>query len=505
MENHRINCNEIRDSALVTDLYELTMMQGYWKEGKHQDPAVFDLFYRKAPYGWSFVIASGINDALDYVANVKFTDEDLQYLRSIDTFDEEFLEYLKTWRFTGHIHGVTEGEVVPPNIPIIRVSAPLIEGQLIETALLNKINFQSLIATKACRIVYAAENCPVIDFGLRRAQGLAHLEATRACIIGGVRGTSNVLAGKVYGLPLRGTHAHSWVQSFPSEIEAFRAYANAFPKACLFLVDTYDTLNIGVPNAITVSKEFMERDPEFTFLGIRIDSGDLAYLSAKADEMLSNAGFGPDVKIVLSNDLDEHVIQSIIQQIRRRGAPHAIERLIFGVGTMMITGSPEPALGGVYKLVEYDGIPKIKISSNVEKLINPAKKEVVRIFGRDGPMGDVLVREGDLEGFITDLKEDPTKIRIFHPTDKYKTYRFKPGEITNFHMLYKPLMLDGKIVDQGACDIMSLQNYAKTTFQGFDHSYKRFQNPHIYRVSLHENLWNIKQRLIEEGLNQKVR
>jgi nicotinate phosphoribosyltransferase len=505
MENNRINCNEIRDSALVTDLYELTMMQGYWKEGKHQDPAVFDLFYRKAPYGWSFVIASGINDALNYTANVRFADEDLEYLRSINTFDEEFLEYLKTWRFTGDIHGVSEGEVVPPNIPIIRISAPLIEAQAVETALLNKINFQSLIATKACRIVYAAENCPVIDFGLRRAQGLAHLEATRACIVGGVQGTSNVLGGKVYGVPVKGTHAHSWVQSFPSEIEAFRAYAHAFPKACLFLVDTYDTLNIGVPNAVAVAREFIDQDPEFKFLGIRIDSGDLAYLSAKADEMLSKAGFGPDVKIVLSNDLDEHVIQSIIQQIRRRGAPDAVKRLVFGVGTMMVTGSPEPALGGVYKLVEYDGIPKIKISSNVEKLINPGRKEVVRIYGRDGPMGDVLVIEDDMEDFITDLKEDPTRLQIFHPTDKYKTYRFKPGDIADFHKLYKPLMLKGDIVDQGTWDIMSLQKYAKTTFERFDHSYKRFNNPHIYKVSLHENLWKLKQQLIEEGLSQAVK
>jgi len=347
----KLDCNEVRDSALVTDLYELTMMQGYWKEGKHNKPAVFDLFYRRAPYGWSFVVAAGINDALDYVSNVKFTTDDIEFLRSLNTFDEDFLQYLATWRFSGDIHGVPEGEVVPPNVPLVRISAPLIEAQLIETALLNKINFQSLIATKACRIVYAAEDCPVIDFGLRRAQGLAHLEATRACIIGGVYGTSNVLGGKVYGVPVKGTHAHSWVQSFPTELEAFRAYARAFPRACLFLVDTYDTLNIGIPNAIKVAKEFLELDPDFVFSGIRIDSGDLAYLSVRADEVLTKAGFGQSVKIVLSNDLDEHLIQSIIQQIRRRGAPDAVKRLVFGVGTMMVTGSPEPALGGVYKLV----------------------------------------------------------------------------------------------------------------------------------------------------------
>lgn len=493
----------VRDSALITDLYQLTMLQGYWKEGKQDEIAVFDLFYRHAPYKGSFVIAAGINEALEYVENLRFRQEELDYLLSLDVFDNEFIDHLAEWTFNGEIYSVAEGEIVPPGVPIMRVKAPIIQSQLIETALLNKINFQTLIATKASRIVYAAENCPVVDFGLRRAQGMSHLEATRASIIGGVNSTSNVLGGKEFGVPVKGTHAHSWVQSFPTELEAFKAYGRAFPRAALFLVDTYDTLEIGIPNAISAAKEAISNDPEFKFLGIRIDSGDLAYMSSKADEMLRDAGFGPDVKIVLSNNLDEFTIQSIIQQLRRRGSDQAVQRLIFGVGTKMVTGSPEPALGGVYKLVVHQGEPKMKLSSNVEKMTNPGMKEVVRIYGRDGPQFDVLVLEHDLERFEDQIGSEPSKIILHHPMDRFKVYKFHQNEVFRTRKLLTPAMKDGKIIEGRNKDLLQIQEYAKQALDEFDHSYRRLSNPHIYKVSLEKNLWDLKQELIEKGLSQK--
>jgi nicotinate phosphoribosyltransferase len=495
--------DEAGSSALLTDLYELTMLQGYWKEGKANDTAVFDLSYRHPPYGGSFIVAAGIKDAIDYVANLKFTVADLEYLQGLGIFEPEFLEYLKGWKFTGDVFSVVEGEVVAPQTPIMVVSGPLMESQLIETALLNKINFQSLIATKASRIVYAAEDCPVIDFGLRRAQGRSHLEATRASVIGGVKGTSNVLAGKVFKIPVKGTQAHSWVQSFKSELEAFRAYARCYPRSCLLLIDTYDTLEIGLPNAITVAKEMMEKDPDFAFLGVRIDSGDLAYLAAKADEIISKAGLPETVKIVLSNDLDERSIQSIIQQLRRRGAHGAVKRLIFGVGTNMITGSPEPALGGVYKLVEHNVDPKIKVSSNIEKTTIPGKKDVVRVYDKDGPTMDILVDTPRLPKFLKQMEYFPETVTVHHPTDPNKTYQFKRGEVLRTRSLLIPVMLGGKPTGELTDDLGVIQEYSGKTLGEFDHSFRRLENPHIYRVSLEIRLWETKQRLIVDALKQR--
>ena len=495
--------DEAGSSALVTDLYELTMLQGFWKEGKAKDTAVFDLSYRHPPFGGSFIVAAGIKDAIDYVANLRFTESDIEYLRGLGIFEPEFLEHLRGWRFTGDISSVAEGEVVAPQTPIMVVSGPLMEAQLIETALLNKVNFQSLVATKASRIVYAAEDRPVIDFGLRRAQGRSHLEATRAAVIGGVQGTSNVLAGKVHNIPVKGTHAHSWVQSFQTEMEAFRAYARSFPRSCLFLVDTYDTLEIGLPNAVKVAKEMMEKDPEFKFLGVRIDSGDLAYLAARADELFVKEGFPDSVRIVLSNDLDEVSIQSILQQLRRRGAHDAVKRLVFGVGTNLITASPEPALGGVYKLVEHNGNPKIKVSSNMEKTTIPGKKDIVRVYGQDGPLMDILVDSPRLPKFLKQMEYFPETVVAHHPTDPHKTYQFKRGEVLKVRSLLRPMIAAGSPSEAPSDDLAAIRSYAKKTLEEFDHSYRRLENPHIYRVSLEVRLWETKQRLLVEASKQR--
>jgi len=392
---------ELRDSALLEDLYQFTMCQGYFKQGIHEKQATFELFYRTPPYNWPFVVAGGIQDALEYVHQLHFTTSDLEYLKSLKLFSAKFLKYLKDWSFTGTIFAVPDGEVVPPNVPMMSVTAPLGEAQLIETALLNKINFQSLIATKASRICYAAQGHPVVDFGLRRAQGMAGLEATKACMIGGCAGTSNVLAGKLLGIPVKGTQAHAWVQSFDTEEESFRAYAEAFPGSSLFLVDTYDTLRYGVPTAIKVAKEMEEKyGKKFKFLGVRLDSGDLGQLAYETNFLLTEAGYDSDVKIVLSNDLDEYKIEDIIDGLSgyEDFGKGAIDRLVFGVGTQMITGHPQPALGGVYKLVELDGKPKMKLSSSPEKTTTPCRKNAIRFFDHNGKsLEDVLIRQKDME------------------------------------------------------------------------------------------------------------
>ena len=362
---------------MLTDLYQLTMMYGYTKAKKADQVVAFDLFFRKNSGESAYAIAAGLEQVIEYIENIKFTEEDLDYLRSLKIFDEEFLDRLKNFKFTGDIDAVPEGTVVFPYEPLIRVKAPIFEAQLIETAMLNIVNHQTLIATKASRIVHAAQGGAVLEFGLRRAQGPdAGIYGARASIIGGCTATSNVMAGRMFDIPVSGTHGHSWVMSFDSELEAFRAYARAFPENCLLLVDTYDTLRSGVPNAITVFKELREKGYEP--LGIRLDSGDLAYLSKKARKMLDEAGF-PNAKIVASSDLDEETIL----HIRSQGA--AID--VWGVGTALITSKDCPALGGVYKLVaeEKDGkmIPKIKISENPAKITNPGFKKVVRLYDKD--------------------------------------------------------------------------------------------------------------------------
>ena len=468
---------------MLTDLYQLTMIYGYTKIKKADQVVVFDLFFRKNSGESAYAIAAGLEQVIEYIENLKFTEEDLNYLRDLKLFDEEFLDRLKNFKFTGDIDAIPEGTVVFPYEPLIRVKAPIFEAQLIETAMLNIVNHQTLIATKASRIVNAARDGKVLEFGLRRAQGPdAGIYGARASVIGGCVATSNVLAGKMFDIPISGTHAHSWIMSFESELDAFRAYAEVFPDNCLLLVDTYDTLRSGVPNAITVFKELREKGYEP--LGIRLDSGDLAYLSKEARKMLDEAGF-PNAKIVASSDLDEETIW----HIKSQGA--AID--VWGVGTALITSKDCPALGGVYKLVaeEKDGkmIPKIKISENPAKITNPGFKKVVRLYNKDSgkAIADLIMLDDE-----TINEEEP--LTIFHPVDTWKRMT-----LTNYKVreLLVPIFRKGRRV-YNSPPLMDIQKYAKKELDTFWDEYKRLKKPHIYKVDLSERLYNLKSKLLKE-------
>lgn len=398
----------MRNLTLMTDLYQLTMMYGYYKHGMHKNKAVFDLFFRKRGEVSTLAVAAGLEQAIDYVKNIEFDEEDIAYLRSLKLFDEDFLAELRRLRFTGEIYAVPEGTIVFPMEPLLRVYAPIMEAQLLETTLLNIINHQTLIATKAHRVVTAASGDTVMEFGLRRAQGPdAGIYGARAAIIAGCNSTSNVLTGKLYHIPAAGTHAHSWVMSFENELEAFRAYARTFPDACLLLVDTYNTLKSGVPNAIKVFQELRAEGHEP--LGIRLDSGDIAYLSIQARKMLDEAGF-QNAKIVASSDLDEEIIWDLKAQGARIDS--------WGVGTKMITSYDNPALGGVYKMAieEVDGVrhPRLKLSENPEKVTNPGYKKLYRIYNEEGyAVADLIALEHE--------QYDVSKpLTIFDPVDTWK-------------------------------------------------------------------------------------
>ena len=362
--------------TLLTDLYELTMMQGYF-EREENEMVVFDVFFRSNPFGSGYSIAAGLDQVITYIKNLNFSYEDVDYLRSLNMFSEDFLHYISGFHFSGNIYAIPEGTVVFPKEPLLKVVAPIMEAQLVETAILNIINHQSLIATKASRVVYAANGDGIMEFGLRRAQGPdAGLYGARAAMIGGCVGTSNVLAGELFNVPVKGTHAHSWIMSFKDEYTAFKTYAKLYPNACCLLVDTYDTLKSGVPNAIRVFKEMKEEGIELKNYGIRLDSGDLAYLSKKARIMLDEAGF-PDAFISASNDLDEY----LIHDLKIQGA----KITSWGVGTNLITSKDCPSFGGVYKLAaiqnhEGEFVPKIKLSENTEKITNPGNKTIYRIY-----------------------------------------------------------------------------------------------------------------------------
>ncbi len=486
-----------KNRALFTDLYELTMIAGYFLNDMHETEAVFDYFIRKNPFGGGFTIAAGIDDAMEYMAHLRFSDDELDYLNSLDLFPDDFLEWLRNFKFEGTVEGVLNGTVVFPHEPILTVKAPLAQAQLIETALLNIVNFESLIATKAARICYAAHPGKVLEFGLRRAQGDGGMLASKAAIIGGCIGTSNVRAGMDYGIKVSGTQAHSWIQSFPSELDAFRAFAEIYKDRTILLVDTYDTLNSGVPNAIKVALEMKKKGIHVR--GIRIDSGDLAWLSVEAARMLDAAGLN-DLIIVLSNELDEYLIESLITQIRkgarlgdvkeREFRERVIKRLAYGVGTKLATGGNQAALGGVYKLVEFDGEPRIKISENIEKITNPGKKKIWRIFDKSGQMiFDVLGTKDDSNPLPRD--------RVHHPTDMLKSTTL-PDDIT-VESLHHTLIENGKKV-RGIDEKMSLsksQARCQQQLERLDHSHKRFLNPHIYKVSLTEKLFDLKVRLIK--------
>lgn len=474
--------------SLMTDFYELTMMQGYLNDGSINKTVVFDVFYRVNPSGNGFAITAGLEQVIDYIKNLHFSESDIEYLRSLNTFDEKFLTYLKGFRFTGDIYAIPEGTVVFPTEPLLRVKAPIMEAQIVETAILTIINHQSLIATKASRVAWSAGNDAVMEFGLRRAQGPdAGIYGARAAIIGGCAGTSNVLTGKMFDVPVLGTHAHSWVMSFPSEVEAFRCYARTFPNACTFLVDTYDTLRSGVPNAIKVFKEMQADGIELKNYGIRLDSGDLAYLSKEARKMLDAAGF-TDAKITASSDLDEYLIMSL----KLQGAK--INN--WGVGTKLITSDDCPSFGGVYKLsAESDGkggfIPKIKLSDNPSKVTNPGIKKVLRFYSKDtGKIkADLICLEEE------DYKETDT-IRLFDHMAKWKNMILKPGTYT-IRKLLVPVFINGECVYTSP-SVMDIKANCEHELSTLWDEHRRLANPHTVPVDLSDKLFELKNRLIDE-------
>jgi len=471
--------------ALHTDLYEINMVQSYWEDGIHNKKAVFEAFFRKMPFGHGYAVFAGLEKVIDYLSNFKFTESDLAYLREIG-YPEDFLTYLKTVRFTGTLRSVVEGEIVFGNEPLIRVEAPLAEAQLIETALLNIVNYQTLIATKASRIKQVVGDEQVAEFGTRRAQETeAAIWGARAAVIGGCDSTSNVRAGKLFGIPVSGTLAHSMVQVYHDEYIAFHKYARTH-KDCIFLVDTYDTLKSGVPNAIRVAKELGD---QIHFVGIRIDSGDLAYLSKKARKMLDEAGF-PDAKIFASNDLDEHTIINL----KAQGAQ--IDS--WGVGTKLITAYDQPALGAVYKLVaiEEDGklIDTIKISGNPEKVTTPGLKKVYRIINKQNGKS-----EGDYITLDWENPQEEEPLKMFHPV-----HTFISKYVTNFEAvdLHKNIFVNGKLVYERPT-IQEIQDYVKKNLELLWDEYKRILNPTLYPVDLSQACWDNKMANIKK-VSQKV-
>ncbi len=471
--------------TMMTDLYELTMMQGYFLE-KNEDIVVFDVFYRTNPSGSSYAITCGLDHLISYIKNLTFSYENIDYLRSLGIFKEEFLSYLAGFHFSGDIYAIPEGTVVFPKEPLVKVIAPIMEAQLVETTILNIINHQSLIATKASRVDYAAGG-GVMEFGLRRAQGPdAGTLGARAAVIGGCVGTSNVICGELFGVPVMGTHAHSWIMSFDDEYTAFKTYADMYPDACILLVDTYDTLKSGVPNAIRVFREMRQAGIKSAKYGIRLDSGDLAYLSKKARKMLDEAGF-PDAIISASSDLDEHLINSL------RNQKAAITS--WGVGTNLITSADNPAFGGVYKLaaIKHPGdkefTAKIKISENPEKITNPGNKIIYRIYDNDS--GKIKADLICLEGETYDTSRDLT---IFDPISTWKKSKLPGGSYTMRELL-QPIFQNGQCVYESP-KTMDIKAYCKKELDTLWDENRRLVNPQTVYVDLSRKLFDLKHRLL---------
>ena len=460
--------------TLLTDLYELTMMQGYF-ETQENETVIFDMFFRENPNKGGYSIMAGLEQVIDYIKNLNFSYDDVDYLRGLGIFSEDFLHYLSGFHFSGDIYAIPEGSVIFPREPLIKVVAPIMEAQLVETAILTIINHQCLIATKASRVVHAARGNGVMEFGLRRAQG----------VIGGCIGTSNVLAGEMFDVPVLGTHAHSWIMSFKDEYTAFKEYARLYPDACTLLVDTYDTLKSGVPNAIRVFKEMRDEGIHPKSYGIRLDSGDLAYLSKKARKMLDEAGF-TDAVIAASNDLDEF----LINDLKLQGATITS----WGVGTNLITSKDCPSFGGVYKLAAIQNeqgefVPKIKISENVEKITNPGNKTIYRIYDKEtGKM------RADLICFVGEEFDTSEDLLLFDPNATWKKTRLEGGTYTMKELLV-PVFQRGecKYTSPSVKEIAAFCRQEKDTL--WDET-KRLFNPHKVYVDLSKKLYDTKVELL---------
>jgi nicotinate phosphoribosyltransferase len=469
----------MRYSPLLTDLYELTMLAGYLEEGIVDKPAVFDLYFRTNPFEGGYAVFAGLEPALDYLEKVRFSEEELSYLAGLGLFKPRFIDYLRGFRFRGRVTAPPEGSLVFANEPLLTVEGTLAEAQFVETVLLNIINFQTLVATKAARMCHAADGAEVVEFGLRRAQGPdGGLSASRAACVGGCRGTSNVLAGKLFGLPVRGTQAHSWIQAFPNELTSFRVYADTFPENTILLVDTYDTLRSGVPNAITVARELRECGHELR--GIRIDSGDLAYLSREARRMLDEAGFN-GVRILVSNDMDEYVIESV------RSDGGLVD--IYGIGTRLATcsGAGGGALGGVYKLVEIEGEPKLKITGDIAKSTLPGKKRVIRFV----EPGSVFIQD------VVCLEDEMVQAgdTVFDPTNPLR-YTTLPLD-ARMTKLRDVVMSDGsRSAPRESLD--SMAERCKEELSRLPSGCLRLVNPHRYKVSISDRLKCLRTALIDE-------
>ena len=477
-----------RNLTLLTDLYELTMMQGYFHAKDANETVIFDAFYRTNPDGNGFAITAGLEQVVEYIENLHFDKEDIDYLRTTGLFGEDFLEYLADFKFTGDIYAIPEGTVVFPREPLVKVIAPIMQAQLVETAILNIINHQSLIATKTSRIVHAARGDGVMEFGLRRAQGPdAGIYGARAAMIAGCIGTSNVLCGQMFDVPVKGTHAHSWIMSFPDELTAFRTYARLYPTACILLVDTYDTLNSGIPHAIQVFKEMRAEGIPLTFYGIRMDSGDLAYLSKEAKKMLDSEGF-TDAVISASNDLDETLITSL----KNQGA--TINS--WGVGTNLITSKDCPSFGGVYKLAAIMDkktgkfIPKIKLSENTEKVTNPGNKTIQRIYDKE--TGKIIA---DLICLVDEEFDEKNSLLLFDPIETWKKTHLAPGTYTMRELLV-PIFKNGECVYESP-KVMDIREYCKKEQETLWDESRRLVNPHEIHVDLSNELWHMKTRLLD--------
>lgn len=472
------------NTALLTDLYELTMCQGYFLNGNN-NKAVFDMFFRRQPFNSGYSVFAGLEDILEAIENFIFTDDDISYLSNLGLFRKEFLDYLKNFKFRGDIYSVREGTLVFPNEPVIKICGSLIETQIIESLLLNIINFQTLIATKTARMFLASGKGEIIEFGLRRAQGInGAIAATRASFIGGACATSNLFAGKKFGIPVRGTMAHSWIMSYSSEETSFREYANMYPDACVLLIDTYDTLNSGIENAIKIGKELKEKGKK---ISVRLDSGDLEYLSKAVRKRLDDAGL-TDAGIVVSNELDEEIIHHLVT------AKCPID--VWGVGTKLVTGDSDSALSGVYKLAyqerDNEMHPVIKVSNQPAKTTLPGDKKVYRFFSSEkNPLADLIILSGENNDFQNGLILHHPDFQNIHTTLK---------EFSEYEELLEKVVSNGNRISPKS-GLKEIRERTVSQLDLLDETYKRLINPHTYKVSLSKKLSDLKFSMIEKHYN----